>query len=97
MAVEAASETGGGDRVGQGVEQLPPLRPLAEFHGDPRFEGDLHRADLAWARHAAAMGLSAAEIRAAIMEARDLAKKGSANRQREYAVRTAAKAVRQTE
>jgi hypothetical protein len=52
---------------------------------------------MAWARHAAAMGLSAGEIRAAIMQARDLAKKGSVRRQREYAERTAGKAVRQAE
>ena len=43
------------------------------------------------------MGLSAGEIRAAIMQARDLAKKGSVRRQREYAQRTAGKAVRQAE
>jgi hypothetical protein len=42
------------------------------------------------------MGLSASEIRAAIMEARDLAKKGSDRRQREYAQRIADKAFRQT-
>jgi hypothetical protein len=59
--------------------------------------GDLHRADMAWARHAAAMGLSAGEIRASIMQVRDLAKKGGAKRQREYAERTAGKAVRQAE
>jgi len=90
---------GGGaeDRVGQGAPDRPPLKPLAEFHSDARYAGDLHRADLAWARHAAAMGLSASEIRAAIMEARDLAKKGSVKRQREYAERTAGKAMRQTE
>ena len=51
---------------------------------------------MAWARHAADMGLSAREIRAAIMDARDLAKKGSDRRQREYAERTADKATRQT-
>jgi hypothetical protein len=51
---------------------------------------------MAWARHAADMGLSASEIRAAIIEARDLAKKGSYKRQREYAQRTADKAFRQT-
>ena len=90
---------GGGDQdgVGQGAPDLPPIRPLAEFHSDPRYGGDLHRADLAWARHAAAMGLSASEIRATIMEARDLAKKGSIKRQREYAERTAGKAMRQAE
>jgi DNA primase RepB-like protein len=85
------------DAVGQGAPELPPLRPLAEFHSDARYDGDLHRADMAWARHAAGMGLSAGEIRAAIMEARNLAKKGSLRRQREYAQRTASKAVKQTE
>ena len=67
---------------------MPPLRSLAEFHNDPRYGGDLHRADLAWARHAASMRLSESEICATIMEARDLAKKGNAKRQREYAERT---------
>jgi len=42
-------------------------------------------------------GISAGEIRAAIMQVRDLAKKGSVGRQREYAERTAGKAVRQAE
>jgi hypothetical protein len=43
------------------------------------------------------LGLSASEIRAAIMEARDLAKKGDLRRQREYAERTAGKALRQAD
>ena len=99
MAAETVSKTGGSgtEGLGQGVHELPPLRPLAEFHNDPRYAGDLHRADLAWARHAAAMGLAAREIRAAIMEARDLAKKGDSRRQGEYAERTAIKAIRQAE
>ena len=84
-------------RVGQGASELSPLRAPADFHRDPRYSGDLHRADLAWARHAADMGLTASEIRTALMEARDLAKKGSPSRQREYAERTADKALRQTE
>jgi hypothetical protein len=98
LAAEGAM-VGGGDRdgVGEGAPELPPIKPLAEFHDDPHYAGDLHRADMAWARHAVDMGLSAGEIRAAIMEARDLAKKGSAKRQREYAERTADKAVQQTE
>jgi hypothetical protein len=83
--------------VGEGAPELPPIKPLAEFHDDPHYGGDLHRADMAWPRHAAAMGLSASEIRTAIMEARDLAKKGSIKRQREYAERTAGKAIRQVE
>jgi hypothetical protein len=98
LAGEAAMVGGDAqDGVGQGAPELPPIKPLAEFHDDPHYGGDLHRADMAWARHAAAMGLSASEIRAAIMEARDLAKKGTAKRQREYAERTAGKAIRQTE
>ena len=97
MAGETVSKTGGNEteEAGQGAPGLPPLRSLAEFHNDPRYGGDLHRADLAWARHAAAMGLSASEIGAAIMEARDLAKKGARRRQREYAERTAYKAIQQ--
>jgi hypothetical protein len=99
LAGEVVSETvnSAGERVGQGAPEMLPLRSLAEFHNDPRYGGDLHRADLAWARHAAVMGLSASEIRAAIMDARDLAKKGSPSRQREYAERTAGKALRQAE
>ena len=99
MAAETASESGGSDTeaAGQGAPEMPPLRSLAEFHNDPRYGGDLHWADLAWARHAASVGLSASEIRVAIMEGRDLAKKGSARRQREYAERTANKALQQAE
>jgi hypothetical protein len=98
MATDAGRETSGGDaKGGQGAPELQPLRPLDEFHRDPRYGGDLHRADMAWARHAAAMGLSGGEIRAALMQARDLSKKGNLKRQREYAERTADKAVRQME
>lgn len=84
-------------RSGARWKDLPPLRPLEDFHRDPRYGGDLHRADMAGARPAADLGLSAAEIRAALMQARDLSKKGDLKRQREYAARTADKAVRQTE
>jgi hypothetical protein len=97
LADELTDKRDSADGAGQGGSRLVPLRPLEEFHGDPRYGGDLHRADLAWARHAAAMGLAANEIRVAILEARDLAKKGSARRQYEYAERTAGKALRQTE
>ncbi|HTT74691.1 MAG TPA: DNA-primase RepB domain-containing protein [Candidatus Binataceae bacterium] len=83
------------DRVGEGALDSLQLRSPTDFHRDPRYGGDLHRADLAWARHAASMGLAASEIRAAIMEARDLSKKGDPRRQREYAERTAGKALRQ--
>jgi RepB DNA-primase from phage plasmid len=96
LADEAAMVGGDAeDGAGEGASALPPLKPLSEFHSDTRYDGDLHRADLAWARHAAAMGLSASEIRATIMDGRDLVKKGSIKRQREYAERTAGKAMRQ--
>ena len=29
------------------------VKPLQEFHADPAYAGDLHRADMAWTRHAA--------------------------------------------
>jgi hypothetical protein len=39
---------GGSDpeREGEGGDPKPPLRPLAEFHSDARYAGDLHRADM---------------------------------------------------
>jgi len=70
------------------------IRPLAEFHRSPRYDGDLHRADMAWALHAASRGLSEQRIGDQILHARDLSKKGHVQRQVNYAVRTAIKAVR---
>jgi hypothetical protein len=90
----SARDAGGQNRAGQGV-QPPPLKSLAEFHHDPHYAGDLHRADMAWAGHAAASGLGAAEIRSELLRGRDLAKKGDLKRQCEYAERTVAKAMRQ--
>jgi DNA primase RepB-like protein len=52
------------------------IRPIGDFHTDPRYGGDLHRADMAWAFHAASRGLSQEEIRTEIFHARDLSKKG---------------------
>jgi hypothetical protein len=98
LASEAVSANrANGNRAGQGALAPPPLRSLEEFHRDPRYASDLHRADLAWACHAAGLGLLASEIRATIMEGRDLSKKGDARRQREYAERTVSKALRQAE
>jgi hypothetical protein len=73
------------------------VRPLPDFHADPRYGGDLHRADMAWALHAASHGLSEQEIQAEILHARDLSKKGGFRRQMEYARRTAEKAVARTQ
>jgi hypothetical protein len=33
-----------------------PVRRLTEFHRNPRYDGDLHRADMAWALYAACRG-----------------------------------------
>jgi hypothetical protein len=70
-----------------------PGRSLLEFHRDPRYVGDLHRADLAWAASAALRGVSADEIKAALLAGRDLSKKGSMTRQLAYVERTVLKAM----
>ena len=56
--------------------------------------GDLHRADLAWAKHAAGYGLTLEQITNELLNGRDLSKKGSHKRQLEYVTRTAKKAIR---
>jgi hypothetical protein len=84
--------SGIGEGIGEGSVIASQLRSLKEYHGDPRYAGDLHRADLAWANHAAAAGWSASEIENELIRERDLSKKGTATRQREYAKRTAEKA-----
>ena len=53
-----------------------PIQPITSFHTDSRYDGDLHRADMAWAVHAAARGLSREEIEYEILNSRDLSKKG---------------------
>ena len=70
-----------------------PGRSLLEFHSDPRYAGDLHRADMAWAASAALRGLSIEDIRATLFAGRDLSKKGNVTRQLAYAERTAFKAI----
>ena len=70
------------------------VRSLSDFHAHPRYSGDLHRADMAWALHAASRGLSEQQIRDGILHSRDLSKKGCIQRQLSYAERTANKALR---
>ena len=70
-----------------------PGRSLLDFHRDPRYAGDLHRADMAWAAAAARRGFSVDEISAGLFAGRDLSKKGSVIRQLAYAERTALKAI----
>jgi hypothetical protein len=69
------------------------IQPLADFHANACYGGDLHRADMAWALHAASRGLSQQQITQEILHGRDLSKKGGAVRQLAYAERTATKAV----
>jgi hypothetical protein len=69
------------------------IRPLTRFYDDSRYAGDMHRADMAWAVHAASRGLSEEQIRTEILNGRDLSKKGRIQRQIDYAQRTAIKAV----
>lgn len=70
------------------------IRPLKEFHDDAIYAGDLHRADMAWAKHAAGCGLTHEQIRVELLNGRDLSKKGSRKRQIEYVMRTTEKALR---
>lgn len=71
------------------------VKPLEEFQSDPIYGGDLHRADMAWSKHAAGCGLTFEQIKDELLNGRDLGKKGSRKRQVDYAERTARKAVEQ--
>jgi RepB DNA-primase from phage plasmid len=72
------------------------LVSLEEFHRASAYSGDLHRADMAWAKHAAGRGLTLEQIKDELLTGRDLSKKGSRKRQLEYAERTARKAIEQS-
>ena len=73
----------------QGVE----VKALKKFHDDAFYSGDLHRADLAWAKHAAGCGMTLEQIKDELLNGRDLSKKGGRKRQVEYVTRTAEKAL----
>ncbi len=73
------------------------VKPLKEFHSDPIYGGDLHRADMAWAKHAAGCGLTLEQIMDELLNGRDLSKKGNQKRRIEYVERTARKAMEQLE
>lgn len=68
------------------------LKPIEAFRGDPRYEGDGKRCDLAYAVYALAHGVSAAQVEAAI-RSRDLSHRGSDRRQNDYVQRTLRKAM----
>jgi hypothetical protein len=70
------------------------VKPIAAFHAHPRYEGDLHRADLGWAIHALSNGVRSNEAERTILTARDLRHKGSRREQERYAARTVRAAYR---
>ncbi len=92
-----ASEQPSAQKISRRTSTEDSVRWLTEFHRNPRYGGDLHRADLAWALYAASRGLPEQQIRDEILHARDLSKKGGPERQLDYARRTAIKALRTVE
>src|SRR5216683_8415723 len=81
----------GEPRRRHGRRERVGMKPLKEFHSDPIYGGDLHRADMAWSKHAAGCGLTLAQIKEELLNGRDLGKKGDHKRQVEYVTRTAEK------
>jgi hypothetical protein len=67
---------------------------LSSYSVPPAYGGDLHRADMAWAKHAVGCGLILEQIKDDLLNGRDLSKKGNRKRQLQYAERTAEKALR---
>lgn len=68
-------------------------KSIVDFHADPRYAGDLNRADLAYAIYALSRGSSSESIAAALRQ-RDLSKKGTPGRQEAYIERTLRKAAK---
>jgi hypothetical protein len=73
------------------IQQPRRLKSIEEFRRDPRYGGDLHRVDQAYALYARSHGVSADDIAAAI-RTRDLSKKGNHHRQEKYIENTLRKA-----
>lgn len=70
------------------------LLTIERFRSNPKYAGDGNRIDLAYAVYALSHGISEEAVAAAI-SSRDLSKKGSLDRQRDYTNRTIAKAMTQ--
>ena len=66
-------------------------KSIVDFHGDPRYGGDLSRADYAFAIYGHSHGMSEVEMIEAILT-RDMRKKGNAVAQRKYAAYTVRRA-----
>lgn len=72
----------------------PParLKTITDYHNDPRYQGDLSRADYAYAIYAHAHGVHQSAIIEHILE-RDMSKKGNKAAQRKYAQYTTRRAI----
>lgn len=91
--LQEASEAAKRRAIRRPIDAGDLRRSISDFHTDPQYGGDLHRADFAYSVYAASRGRSAVEIAADIQAARDLDHKGGPARQAEYANRTATKAL----
>jgi len=90
-AEQAASER---SRAYYAGRQRGRVKEIVVFHESAKYEGDLHRADFAWAIHALSSGWSEQRVEETILRARDLGHKGSRREQKKYAHRTVRMAVR---
>jgi hypothetical protein len=54
------------------------VKAIKEFHDNAVCDADLHRADIAWAKHAVGCGLTLKQIERELFNGRDLSKKGAA-------------------
>jgi hypothetical protein len=70
------------------------LKSIDDFRSDPRYGGDQHRVDFAYALYARSHGVTEDQIRSAIMT-RDLSKKGNHLRQEKYIEQTLQKSLRE--
>lgn len=77
---------------GQRQVAITDDRSIDNFRGDPKYDGDGKRADLAYAVYALVRGRSEIEVEAAI-RSRDLSHKGNERRQNDYVERTIRKAA----
>ena len=71
-----------------------PVKSITDFHNEPKYGGDLSRADLAYAVYALGHGISENVIWNALTS-RDLSKKGGQARVEDYVTRTLGKAAEQ--
>lgn len=85
-------------RTNRAPDWSTPMREtksIDTFRGDPRYDGDGTRVDLAYAIYALSHGRAETEVEAAI-RSRDLSHKGNERRQQDYVQRTIKKALAAT-